>query len=169
MHPAPNYSQRIKEQYNNFQGDSTELFAEIMRVSNEIGMDEALAYLEQCVIEKRLAWLKANLGQVKDENDPVTDGYRWFYEKYLRVSLPEDGEIVEHSEKRLVMRWRNPCPTLEACKKLGLDTREVCKKVYEQPVEEFLKRLDPRLRFDRNYEAIRPYTSYCEEIIELVD
>jgi hypothetical protein len=169
MRSMVNYYQRIKWQYYNFQGDSTGLFNEILRASNKIGMDEALAYLEQCVIEKRLAWLKANLGQVKNENDLVIDGYRWFYEKYLGVSIPKDGEIVEHTEKRIVMCWWNPCPTLEACKKLGLDTREICKKSYQKPVQVFLKHINPKLRFDRNYENIRPYAVYCEEIIELVD
>lgn len=165
----PNYYQRIKEQYTNSHGDSTELFNEILLASSQIGMDEALAYLGQCVIEKRSAWLKANREGVMDENDPVTEGYRWFYEKYLGVAAPEDGEIVEHTQKRIVMRWWNPCPTLEACNKLGLDTREVCKKAYEKPVQEFLKHINPRLRFNRNYVNIRPHAAYCEEIIELED
>ncbi len=165
----PNYYQRIKQQYQSFQGDSTKLFNEILTASNEIGMDEALAYLEQCVIEKRAAWLKANLDEAIDENDPVAEGYKWFYEKYLGVSVPEDGEIVEHTQKRIVMRWWNPCPTLEACRKLGLDTREVCKKAYQRPVQEFLRHIHPRLRFDRNYQSIRPHAAYCEEIIVLED
>jgi hypothetical protein len=67
------------------------------------------------------------------------------------------------------MRWWNACPTLDACTKLGLDTREVCRKAYQCPVQEFLKRIHPKLRFDRNYEHIRPYAAYCEEIITLED
>lgn len=165
----PDYFQRIKQQYDNSQGDSTELFNEILRVANEIGMDKALAYLEQCAIEKRLAWLQTNLDRAKKENDPVLDGHRWFYEKYLGLSVPKDGEIVEHTKKRLVTRWWNSCPTLDACRKLGLDTREVCKKAYQKPVQEFLGYINPRLRFNRNYDCIRPYTAYCEEIIELID
>jgi hypothetical protein len=164
-----NYYLRIKHQYNDFRGDSTELFTEILRASNEIGMDAALAYLEQCVIEKRSAWLKAHLGKVQVEGDPITAGVSLFYEQYLGLSLPKDGEIVEHTGKRIVMRWRNPCPTLQACQKLGLDTREICKKAYHQPVRDFLSHIDPKLQFDRNYENIRPYAAYCEEIIELVD
>ena len=163
------YYQLIKQQYLNTRGDSTELFNLILQASNEIGMDRALACLEQCVIEKRLAWLKENRAETARVDDPVMEGYHWFYERYLRVALPADGEIIEQTEKRLVMRWWNPCPTLEACQKLGLDTREVCKKAYERPVEEFLKVIDPKLRFDRNYEHIRPYTAFCEEIIELED
>jgi hypothetical protein len=36
-------------------------------------------------------------------------------------------------------------------------------------VQEVLQKLDPRLRFTRNYAAIRPYAPYCEEIIYLED
>ena len=164
-----NFFQRIKQQYKNLKGDSTELFREIAAAADAIGMDEALDCLEQCVIEKRLAWLQANIGEVIDENDPLLEGYQWFYKKYLGVSIPEDGEIVEHTGKRIIMRWWNPCPTLEACKKLGLDTREVCKKAYQRPVQEFLQHIHPKLHFDRNYENIRPYADYCEEIIVLED
>ena len=162
-----NNDQRIKTQYENARGDSAELFREILNISKEIGLDEALSILEGCVTEKRIAWAKAHLGEMKRTENPVLDGYRWFYEKYLGLSVPEDGEIVEISEKRIVSRWWNPCPTLEACKQFGLDTRVICKKVYHRPVQEFLMQLHPGLRFDRNYDCLRPYTAYCEEIISL--
>jgi len=160
------YYPRIKRQYDQLQGDSTELFRELIVLANEIGMDAALADLERCVTEKRLAWLKKNFDEGGKTSAPVADGYRWFYEKYLHVSVPQDGEIVERSQNRIVMRWWNPCPTLEACKKFGLDTREICKKAYQNPVQEFLGQIHSNLRFKRNYEQIRPYAAYCEEIIE---
>jgi tRNA(adenine34) deaminase len=69
----------------------------------------------------------------------------------------------------MTVRWRNPCPTLEACQKLGLDTQVVCKLAYEKPVQAMLSRLDPRLKFTRNYGALRPVSPYCEESIELID
>jgi len=162
-----NFPQRIKFYYENSRGDSTELFREILRVSDKIGLNEALSILERCVIEKRLAWANAHLPEAEKAGNPVLDGYRWFYEKYLGIFIPEDGEIVELSEKRIVSRWWNPCPTLEACNRFGLDTKEVCKKVYHRPVQEFLKRLHPGLRFDRNYNCLRPHTAFCEEIIFL--
>lgn len=166
--PLNNY-QRVKYQYENFRGDSTELFYEVLCVAKAIGLDEALSILERCVTEKRLAWAEAYLGEMNLTENPVLDGYRWFYEKYLGVSVPGDGELVELSEKRIVSRWWNPCPTLEACKEFGLDTRVICKKAYHQPVQEFLKQLHPGLRFERNYDCIRPHTAYCEEIIFLED
>src|SRR5512140_2595604 len=105
------HTQRIRQQYQNLQGDSTELFRAILTAAAEIGMDAALAYLEQCVIEKRSAWLQVNFHETPHEHDPLLEGYKWFYESYLRVCVPQDGEIVEHTERRIVMRWRNPCPT----------------------------------------------------------
>lgn len=163
------YYHLIKQRYQNTRGDSTELFKLIVQAAHEIGMDQALAHLEKCVIEKRLAWLKANQGEIIAGSDALMGAYHCFYDGYLRLSIPKDGEIIEHTPKRMVMHWWNPCPTLEACQKLGLDTREVCKKAYHRPVQEFLKRINPKLRFDRNYEHIRPYTTYCEEIILLED
>ena len=160
-------TQRIKHFYENLRGDSTELFREILRVSDEIGLDEALSLLERCVIEKRVAWAQAHLGKMKKTRNPVLDGYRWFYETYLGLSVPKDGEIIECSGERIVLRWWNPCPTLEACQRFGLDTRLICKKAYHRPVQEFLKQLHPDLRFERNYECLRPHAAYCEEIIFL--
>ena len=125
--------------------------------------------MERCVIEKRLTWAKAHLSEAKKTDNPVLDGYRWFYEKYLGLSIPGNGEIVELSEQRIVSRWWNPCPTLEACKRFGLDTRVICRKAYHQPVQEFLIQLHPGLRFERNYNYLRPHTAYCEEIIFLCE
>ena len=164
-----NNDQRIKTQYESARGDSTELFQEILNISKEIGLDEALSILERCVTEKRIPWAKAHLGEMKRTENPVLDGFRWFYEKYLGVSVPEDGEIIELSENRIMSRWWNACPTLEACKKFGLDTRVICKKAYHRPVQAFLMQLHPGLRFERNYDCLRPHTAYCEEMILLED
>lgn len=136
-------------------------------MSREIGLDSALELLEQCVFLKRRLWLKENFTGTTGGKDPVTEGYHWFYEKYLHVSLPQDGELVLSTPERLVARWRNPCPTLEACQKLGLDTRVVCFKAYHRPVQDFLSTIHTGLRFERNYDCIRPKADFCEEIILL--
>jgi hypothetical protein len=162
--------QLIKEEYEKTKsGDSTQLLRTLLSVADEIGLDQALAYLEACVIEKRLAWLDGNLERLDRTGDPVLDGYRLFFEIYLGLSTPEDGEIVEQTGGRIVARWWNRCSTLDACQALGLDTRQICKKAYHRPVQEFLSRVHPRLRFERNYEALRPYAPYCEEVITLED
>jgi hypothetical protein len=161
------YYQLVRHQYQRSGGNTTELFQTILSIAQEIGLDAALACLEQCVVEKRLSWWDRNAEALEIMGDPLRDGYSMFYEGYLGLSTPQDGEIVEATDRRLVTRWWNPCSTLEACKKLGLDTREICRKVYHQPVQVLLSKMDPRLRFERNYAALRPYAPYCEEIIRL--
>lgn len=159
--------QRIHTQYHNLRGDSTSLFKEIIEIANEIGIDTALGLLEQCCTEKRIAWAKDKISTFERSDNPVSDGYRFFYEKYLRAQIPRDGQIIEQTEDKIVSRWWNPCPTLEACQKLNLDTRVICKKAYHQPVTTLLKHIHPNLRFERNYQKIRPHAPYCEEIIYL--
>jgi tRNA(adenine34) deaminase len=159
----------IRYHYENSRGDSTQLFKTILSIAQETGLEEPLEFLEGCVIEKRLAWFEQNAKTLQKTGALLQDGYRLFYERYLGLSIPADGEIVEVTPYRLKFRWWNRCPTLEACRTLGLDTREICKKVYHRPVQVFLSRIDARLRFERNYNSLRPYTSYCEESLELVD
>ncbi len=159
------YRDRIKRLYDRSRGDSTELFEAILRIAGETGLDSPLAFLEQCVIKRRLAWWESAGMALPRAASPLMSGFRLFYEGYLGLAIPRDGEVVEATEHRLVSRWWNRCPTLEACQKLGLDTRVICKRVYHHPVEALLQRIDPRLRFERNYAAIRPYAPYCEEIL----
>jgi tRNA(adenine34) deaminase len=161
------YLQLVKAKYDG--ADYSELFQTILSIAEESSLDVALACLERCVTNKRTAWLAQNLPGLQRSGDPIDDAFAAFYGSYLGISPPEDGEVVERTPDRLVTRWWNPCPTLDACQKLGLDTREVCRKAYHQPVQVFLSRIDPRLRFERNYDALRPHTPYCEEIITLVD
>jgi hypothetical protein len=162
------YYRQIKAQYTASRGDATSLFETLLSIARETGLEAALACLEECVIEKRTSWLKRNVQSFERTGDPVADAYRLFYETYLRLALPQDGELVEAGEKRITVRWRNRCPTLEACQKLGLDTRQVCRLAYERPVQLMLREIDPRLCFERNYSAIRPWADYCEETIYLL-
>jgi hypothetical protein len=156
--------QVVRRQYR--RRDSVELLRTIASIAKEIGLESALSLLERCVTEKRLAWLDEHLETLERTADPIMDGYKAFYEAYLGI-LPQYGEIVEATPNRMVTRWWNPCPILEACKTLGADTRVVCKHAYHRPVDAFLARVDPRLRFERNYDVIRPHAPYCEEMILL--
>ncbi len=76
---------------------------------------------------------------------------------------------MDRQKTKIVIHSKNFCPTLEACKILGLDTREVCKELNEEPTQALLQQLDPRLAFTRNYNALRPYEEFCEEMIILKD
>ena len=159
----------ITRRYRESRGDSTILFEAMVALAHKHGMDAVLAHLQRCVIEKRLAWLDAHGPRLARTGNPIMDGYRAFYEAYLGLSIPRDGEIVALTDRRLVTRWWNACPTLAACTGCGLDTRVICRKVYHEPVSIFLSRIDRRLTFARNYAVLRPYGPYCEEIIELSD
>jgi hypothetical protein len=142
----------------------TRLFSYIQRIEPLVGREIAWEILEDLVKERRLRWLSsAKIGG----GNPVEEAYRLFYTEYLKLD-PEDAEIVEKTPERIVVLWRNPCPTLDACRALDIDTRFVCRRVYESPTQAFVEKVDPRLRFSRSYEAIRPHSEYCEETIELI-
>jgi hypothetical protein len=161
------YLQLVKAKYEG--ADYSDLFQTILSIAEESSLDDALACLERCVTDKRSAWLDRNLPSLTRTGNAIDDAFAAFYEGYLGISPPEDGEIVRRAPRAIVIRWWNPCPTLDACQRFGLDTREVCRKAYHQPVQVFLSRIDPRLRFDRNYDALRPHTPYCEEILTLLE
>jgi len=132
-----------------------------MRIARELGEDRAWAILEELVLEKRMEWLERRpeiLGRV----DSLAKAFEVFYLDYLGLEVG-DYEIVEMDDDKIVVRCRNFCPVLEACKRLGLDTRSICRLVYERPTREFFSRLNPRIKFERNYDAIRPRAPYCEE------
>ncbi len=94
--------------------------------------------------------------------------YALFLLHYLRLR-PDEVPVVYEDERKIVWRSFNFCPLLDACGRLGLDTREVCRRSAEQAVQNLIARLDARLRFSRDYaNGIRPYAGFCEETIELM-
>jgi hypothetical protein len=141
----------------------TRLFSYIQKIEPLLGRERAWGILEDLVKEGRLRWL--NSAKIGGGN-PVEEAYRLFYTEYLKLD-PEDAEIVERTPRKIVVRWKNHCPTLDACRALDIDTRFVCRRVYESATQAFMEKIDPGLRFSRNYEAIRPNSEYCEETIEL--
>ncbi len=139
-----------------------ELYESALEKYVEIG-DEAWKEVAQDLLQKRLRWLE------KNRNLTGTPVEKAFKAICLKLEIdPKDLQIVEKTKKRIVYRSYNFCPTLEACKVLGLDTRKICRLTTEEPMQKFLEAIDPKLRFTRNYEKIRPYCEYCEETIEEV-
>lgn len=146
--------------------DFIRLFRFAQKVSKEIGKKKALAILEQFIIDNRLNWLKLNRKRIKKTKNPIADTIRIFYRLNQCLDL-KDAEITKKTDRILITRWHNFCPVLAACKALNLDTRQICKNIYHKPNQIFLAKIHPKLKFSRNYKKIRPYTNYCEEIIEL--
>lgn len=118
---------------------------------------------------KRQAWWEANRDTLRLEGSLPRQAYTMFLLLYLGLD-PQEVPVVCEDERMIVWRSFNFCSMLEACVRLGLDTRQVCREGTEESVQRLITRLDPRLRFSRNYaDGIRPYAPYCEERIELLD
>ena len=83
-----NKYQLIKAQYENSRGDSTALFQAVLVVAEEVGLEAALGVLEQCVTEKRVAWIDDQFGSFPRSGFPVQDGFNIFFERYLGLSIP---------------------------------------------------------------------------------
>lgn len=115
---------------------------------------------------KRLDWFKTHRSELNlSGRDPLDQAYMVFLKK-LNL-LPGDAPIVARDSANLFIHSKNFCPTLEACRILGLNTRWICARLTEQPMDTLLKQINPRLRFFRNYECLRPDAQYCEEVIGL--
>jgi tRNA(adenine34) deaminase len=123
--------------------------------------------IEKQLLDKRIKWFEENRNMILDQLKG-TDTEKAYQLILTKIGIDKDeAPIVRKTEKEIVFHSKNFCPVLEACEILALDTREVCKAVFEKPTEELIRKINPKLRFTRNYSCIRPYTPYCEEIITL--
>lgn len=127
---------------------------------------EQLRQFNEESAQKRLAWFQARGAAALPEN-PLEAGYRLLLEKF-NIG-PDQAPVVEQNAHRIVFHSKNFCPTLEACKLLDLDTRTVCRLYNEESTRRLVRQIDPRLRFSRNYEKLRPYSEYCEEMITRIE
>jgi tRNA(Arg) A34 adenosine deaminase TadA len=129
--------------------------------------NKKLNIIEAEVTTKRTAWFDSlPVGQkppVEARPSPRF-AFEMLFFRYMGLR-PEDLPVLKEDEEEIVWSSRNPCPTLEACKRLGLDTRVVCRAAYEKSTQAFVSRIDPQLRFLRDYEEIRPYSQHCRERI----
>ncbi|MFX0116601.1 MAG: hypothetical protein ACFFB3_18780 [Candidatus Hodarchaeota archaeon] len=117
-------------------------------------------------VERRLTWYKNSITELDLQGSDVKRAYTLLLVEYLGLK-PKEIPIVKEDSRKIVWRSYNWCPVLEACKRGGFDTKEVCKKGWERSVQVLIEKINPNLRFSRNYSKIRPYTEFCEEIIEL--
>jgi len=118
---------------------------------------------------KRLKWYEENKNRLNLSGSLVRQAFEMVLFRYMGIN-PEEVPVVEETETTITWRSFNFCSILEACKRLNLDTRVVCREAYQQSVQDIISEIDPRLRFSRNYETgIRPYSTYCEETIKLIE
>jgi tRNA(Arg) A34 adenosine deaminase TadA len=141
----------------------------VRKLIRKFGNAERLGWksIEDELVEKRIKWFEENKNDIikKLRGSDVEKAYQLIL---MKIGIKRsEAPIVKKTEKEIVFRSKNFCPALEACKILELDTRKICKLVFEKPTEELIKKLNPKLKFTRNYEHIRPYTTFCEEIIKI--
>lgn len=125
--------------------------------------------MEREVAQKRIAWFAHRRPPADHHERPTPrQAFECLFFEYMGLSEAELPVLSETSTE-IVWHSLNPCPTLEAAMRLRLDTRQICRDVYEKSTQALVSQLDPQLRFLRNYAKIRPHTHYCEEKIVLVN
>ncbi len=87
-----------------------------------------------------------------------------FYYNFLKIKK-EDLEVVKLTDAEVVTVSRNPCPILKLALLIRADTKYACRLTSETVCRYVLKRINPRLVFERNYGYIRPYRDGCMERI----
>lgn len=119
--------------------------------------------------EKRRTWFEKNkhlLDEMKDSD--LRKAYELTMLKYIGID-PKEVPVVYEDDKKIIWHSYNWCSVLEACKRLNIDTRKVCKEGWEEWVDEMAKMINSRLHFSRTYKTLRPHGEYCEEMFELRD
>ena len=153
----------LEEQCSKLYDDATRKLIRQFRT----GGSDAWSKAGQKLLEQRIIWFESKKESIRAELQG-TEIERAYQLILMRLGISErDAPIVEKSKGRIVFHSINSCPALQACIILGLDTREVCALYTEKATDELIKRINPNLRFTRNYEKVRPHAAYCEEIIIL--
>ncbi|HEY0328150.1 MAG TPA: nucleoside deaminase [Rhodopseudomonas sp.] len=128
---------------------------------------KSLRVIEDEVAAKRNAWWDRQPAETRGAgtaSPTPRDAFETLFFRYMGLK-PCDIPVLRETDSEIVWSSRNPCPTLEACKTTGLDTRDVCRGAYEKSTQALLSRIDPQLRFLRDYAQIRPYSAHCLEKI----
>jgi tRNA(adenine34) deaminase len=126
--------------------------------------ESRLVAIRDVLCIKRLQWVEDNAAiLVSLKGDDLERAYKLILYK---IGIDEqEAPVAFKNERRIVFHSKNQCPMLTACMALGLDTRKICRRVLEIPTDILVKQVNEELRFSRNYNTIRPYSSYCEEVI----
>jgi len=122
-------------------------FAEEVRRQSEKLLTTRYHLLERDVVQKRVDWVnKRYPPSARAGTFTPRRLYEIFLLEYLGLAKA-DVPILSETEDHIIWDSRNRCPTLEACKRLGLDSRKICRLIYEKPVQALLSQFDPQLRF----------------------
>lgn len=142
------------------------LFKYVQEVAKHIGEEKALEILSKIKVKEHMKWFQENASKLDLSGDPLQAAHRMLIEGWLGRDL-EAIKVVERSEDRIVQHYDLPCSVLDACLKVGFDTRKICRAIHQKSINAIIQRVDPRLRFDRDYGRIRPYENHCVETLYL--
>ena len=114
--------------------------AEVRRLRD--ASDDQLKSYDRETTEKRIRWFKSLPEKdVPEETDVVRRGYDLLLKKLAITE--EEAPIVRRTDEEIV----------------------VCRLSNEGATEALMRQIDRRLSFARNYEKLRPFNEYCEEIL----
>ena len=142
----------------------------VLAVGDEIGRARALQILARLIGERKIMWGRENLRPEERGNDAMAAlnlERQYTQAKSLPGTYkPRNIEVVEKNPERVLVRHRGFCVALEACKRLGLKTSDVCPIVSCISWEMAYRALvNPRATM--KITKLRPEAEYCEEIIEV--
>jgi hypothetical protein len=147
--------------------DKDNKIGEILELIAEAKKYNDWSKINTSVYKKRKEWYEKNKNKLDLQGTDVRKAYNLLLKK-LEINEKE-VPIIYESETKITWRSYNWCPVLEACKVGNYFTKEVCKKGWENPTQEFIQLINSSLKFSRNYDKIRPDSQYCEESIELLE
>lgn len=122
--------------------------------------------IDELTFKKRMSWYYLNRNSIHLQGNLPQRAFDLFFKEYASVE-PGSVDIIFKDSKKIIWRSKNFCPYLEACLRLGIDTRVFCHIAHESCMDNFVKILDHRLHFNRSYTLIRPHAPFCEESITL--
>lgn len=143
-------------------------FEDRVRRTIEQLQQESFQAMGAQIAQSRMAWLDEHLPNQDLDRFTPRDVYELLFLQQMGLR-PEELPIVAESKDEVVWLSYNSCSLLEGCKRLGWDTRQVCRAVNEKATQAFCSRIDPEFRFHRSYTEIRPYAPHCRERIVRVD
>lgn len=117
--------------------------------------------------QKRIVWIREHLDEMLEKYkglSPEEQAWRIMFFDHLGVESTR-SRMERVSDKKIRTISDSFCPYLEACKKLGLDTKIICKGLGEPGFMEMARLIHPDLRFGRDYSKLRPEHPFCIEYI----
>ncbi|HET6438596.1 MAG TPA: nucleoside deaminase [Anaeromyxobacter sp.] len=129
---------------------------------------QSLSEIEAETTARRLAWLEGQRDRLLAAPLSPRRAFELLFLEYMGLASA-DLPVLSESDAEITWSSKNPCVTLEACRRAGLDTRVVCKGAYQRSTQAFLSFFDPCLRFLRDYREMRPHAVGCRERIVRID